>query len=179
MSTEDDNFKEKSAFLFDVIKRYDHYIATTNFKVALMMSFIAAIVLSLTIRIMSITPSGDWFYYISLSSSGLTIILSLVAALNLFKAVFPNTSTHDGKKSLIFFDDVANSDNGTDGYMEKLENATQKSIFEDLSKQTFIMAEIVKEKFRILKIAVNIIINGVIPMLIISLLFLILFSATH
>ena len=47
----------KSAFLLDVIKRYDHYIATTNFKIGLMMSFFGGVGLGLTIMEMSITPT--------------------------------------------------------------------------------------------------------------------------
>ena len=80
------NLKDKTAFLFDVIKRYDHYVATTNFKVGLMMSFVGAIVLGLTIRVMSINPaqSGcNYLYYAVLLSSSLTIICSLSAAINL------------------------------------------------------------------------------------------------
>ncbi len=180
MDERNENFKEKTKFLFDVIKRYDHYVATTNFKVGLMMSFVAAIVFGLTLRVMSITPpsSGcNYIYYSAVISSALTVLLSLLAALNLFRAVFPNTKTNDSKKSLIFFGDVACCNNGIDGYMEKLKESTKKSLFEDLSKQTFIVAKIINEKFRVLKIAARIIIFGVIPLLAISLLLLILEGA--
>ena len=171
-----DKLKDKTAFLFDVIKRYDHYVATTNFKVGLMMSFVGAIVLGLTIRVMSINPleSGcNYLYYSALLFSALTIIISLSAAICLLRAVFPNTKTHDGDKSLIFFGDVATCENGFDGYQEKVEAASTEQLLEDLSKQTFIIAEIINEKFRILKIAAGIIIYGVIPLLAISLLLLI------
>lgn len=176
MNDGSDNFKDKTAFLFDVIKRYDHYVATTNFKVGLMMSFVGAIVLGLTIRVMSLNPaeSGcNYLYYSALLFSALTIILSLSAAINLLRAVFPNTKTHSGDKSLIFFGDVATCENGIDGYEEKIEQASSENLLSDLSKQTFIVAEIINEKFRVLKIAVRIIIYGVIPLLAISLLLLI------
>lgn len=169
------NFKDKTAFLFDVIKRYDHYVATTNFKVGLMMSFVGAIVLGLTVRVMSITPVGsgcNYIYYSALLCSALTIVFSLSAAINLLRAVSPNTKTHGGEKSLIFFGDVATCENGVDGYQEKVETASPEQLLEDLSKQTFIIAEIINEKFRILKIATRIIIYGVIPFLVISLLLL-------
>lgn len=180
MTEGNENLKEKSAFLFDVIKRYDHYIATTNFKVGLMMSFIGAIVLGLTIRVMSLIPiqsECDYLYYSAIISSFLTIICSLFAAINLLRAIFPNTKTNDGDKSLIFFGDVASCENGVDGYKEKIEKATPENLLQDLSKQTFIVAEIINEKFRILKISVRIIIYGVIPLLAISLLLLILEGA--
>ena len=107
-----------------------------------------------------------------LFSSALTIISSLLAAINLLRSVFTNTKTHDGDKSLIFFGDVASSENGVDCYKEKIEKATPESLLEDLTKQTFILAEIINEKFRVLKISVRIIIYGVIPLLAISLLLL-------
>jgi len=172
-----DKLKDKISFLFDVIKRYDHYIATTNFKVGLMMSFVGAIVIGLTIRVMSISPVGSGcnsLYYSALLFSALTIILSLSAAINLLRAVFPNTKTHDGDKSLIFFGDVATCENGVGGYQGKVGAASAEQLLDDLSKQAFIIAEIISEKFRILKIATGIIIYGVVPLLAISLLLLIL-----
>lgn len=177
MNKGSEKLKDKTAFLFDVIKRYDHYVATTNFKVGLMMSFVGVIVLGVTVRVMSINPaqSGcNYLYYAVLLSSALTIICSLSAAVNLLRAVFPNTKTHSGDKSLIFFGDVASCESGVNGYKEKVEKATPESLLEDLSKQTFILAEIINEKFRVLKISVRIIIYGVIPLLAISLLLLIL-----
>jgi hypothetical protein len=173
LSKGSEDLKDKTAFLFDIIKRYDHYVATTNFKVGLMMSFVGAILLGLTIRVMSITPSSsgcNYLYVAAIFFSTLTIIFSLLAAINLLRAVFPVTKTHDGDKSLIFFGDVANCDGGIEGYTEKIGAASPEQLLEDLSKQTFIVAEIINEKFRILKISVRIIIYGVIPLLAVSLL---------
>lgn len=138
-----------------------------------MMSFVGAIVLGLTVRVMSLNPaeSGcNYLYYSALLFTALTIILSLFAAINLLRAVFPNTKTHSGDKSLIFFGDVAACENGIDGYEEKIKQASSEGLLSDLSKQTFIVAEIINEKFRVLKVAVRIIIYGVIPFLAMSLL---------
>lgn len=182
MDEKSESLKDKSAFLFDVIKRYDHYIATTNFKVALMMSFLAAIILGITIRIMSLTPlqlGGGYVYYAAILAAVLTITLSLAATINLLRTIFPNTKTHDGDKSLIFFEDVASSRNGLDGYKKKIVEATPEKLLEDLSSQTFIVAEIINEKFRILKLAVTIIIYGVIPSLAACLLLLIIGGAKY
>lgn len=180
MDEEQQDLKGKTAFLFDVIKRYDHYVATTNFKVGLMMSFVGAIILGLTFRVMSLNSPQEecnYLYYIAVFSSVLTMILSLVAALNLLRAVFPNTKTHNGVKSLIFFGDVASCENGVDGYAKKVDEATLENLLEDLSKQTFIVAEVINEKFRILKISVRIINWGVIPLLGTSILLLMLEGA--
>jgi len=69
---------------------------------------------------------------------------------------------------------VAGCTNGADGYKEKIIESTSDVLIEDLSAQAFVLAEIVSEKFRILKLAVRIIIYGVIPALLVSLLLLIL-----
>ena len=70
------------------------------------------------------------------------------------------------------------TENGADGYAKKIKEATLEEILEDLSKQTFMVAEIVNEKFRVLKIAVKISVWGVLPMLAVSLLLLIINGAS-
>ncbi|WBU39674.1 MULTISPECIES: Pycsar system effector family protein [Marinobacter] len=177
----EDNFENKRSFLFDVMKRYDHYIGTTNFKVGLLMSFIAAIILGLSIRIILTEPSKpdcNYLYHLASASSLLTIFLSILTAVNLLRVVFPNTKTDKNFTSMIFFDDVLATDNGADGYVKKIKEATPEEIIEDLSNQTFMVAEVVSEKFRVLKISVNIAIYGVMPMLAVSLLLLILNGAS-
>lgn len=169
-------FEDKCTFLFDVLKRYDHYIGTTNFKVGLLMSFVAAIILGLSIRIILMGPSEsdcDYLYFAASASSVLTILLSLIAAIHLLRVVLPNSKTNKGYKSMIFYGDVLATDNGADGYAKKVKEATPEEILEDLSKQAFMVAEIVSEKFRVLKVAVNIAVYGVVPMLAVSLLLLI------
>ncbi|WP_158683503.1 Pycsar system effector family protein [Pseudoalteromonas sp. T1lg24] len=175
--SDSDNLINKSAFLFDVLKRYDHYVATTNFKVGLMMSFIGAIILGLTIRVMSLVPeagSCNYLYYSAIIFSILTITFSLCSAINLLRVVFPNTTTSSDYKSLIFFGDVKNTENGADGYIKKIEEVTSADLLKDLSKQTYVVAGIIDGKFRLLKTSVRMISYGVIPLLAISLLLLIL-----
>jgi|TARA_Y100001951_G_C11285107_1_gene268145 hypothetical protein len=177
----EETFEGKCSFLFDVIKRYDHYIGTTNFKVGLLMSFVAAIILGLSIRIILMGPPEsdcNYLYYTASASSVLTILLSLLAAINLLRVVYPSSITDEGYKSLIFYGDVMVTENGADGYAKKIKEATLEEILEDLSKQTFMVAEIVNEKFRVLKIAVKISVWGVLPMLAVSLLLLIINGAS-
>src|SRR5690606_41491904 len=106
LDDESGNFKDKTSFLFDVIKRYDHYVATINFKVGLMMSFVGAVVLGLTIRVISLNPAGsgcNYSYYSALMSSALTIIIALFAAINLLRSFFLNSKIHGSDKFLFFF----------------------------------------------------------------------------
>jgi len=171
-----ESIKEKIAFLFDVLKRYDHYIGTTNFKVGLMMSFLGTIILGLVIRVISPAPDQNTTgcLYISVKIfTVLTILCAIVAAIKLLMAVFPNTNNPVNKKSLIFFGDVSSCENGSDGYFERIKDSEIDDLLKDLSNQTYAVAGVVSEKFRILKLAVRIIIFAVMPLLTVTLLLLI------
>ena len=169
--------KDKQDFLFDVIKRYDHYIGTTNFKVGLMMSFMATIILGLTLRVMSlevILKSCNYTYYFSILFTIATIVSSLIVVINLFRAVFPNITNDSSEKSLIFFGDVETCQGGSEGYLQNIKDADLDFLLKDLATQTFSVAGVVSEKFRLLKIAVNITVWGVIPLLATTLILLVL-----
>lgn len=168
----DDNNKIKQDFLFDIIKRYDHYIGTTNFKVGLMLSFLVTVILGLAIRAMTVEKLPTSNLIITIIT--LTIISALFAIIQLFRAVFPNTNTISETKSLIFFGDVASAKNGANGYYKKVMAATDEQITKDIATQAFVVAEIVNEKFRILKIAVNTIYCAVLPLLTITLVILVI-----
>jgi len=177
LTDKSNQYQNKSSFLFDVIKRYDHYIGTTNFKVGLMMSFLGTIILGLTVRIILLTPAQSGLSClgnVAILTSITTIILSLFAAIQLFRVVFPNTKNNCSDDSLIFFGDVSSCENGSDGYFEKVKNATDDDLIKDIAVQTYNVAGVVTEKFRVLKIAVNTIIFFVVPLLAVSLILLII-----
>jgi len=164
--------KDKQSFLFEVLKRYDHYIATTNFKVALLMSFIGIIVFGISSKAIDqdFANINTHIIYFFITVSATTTISALVSAIYLLKVVFPNTSNEKlDKKSIIFFGDVSNCENGSSGYSKKVKEVSQDEINDDLSKQVFTLACIVSNKFEKLKVAVNIIIRFTIPFLILTL----------
>lgn len=164
--------KDKQYFLFEVLKRYDHYIATTNFKVALLMSFIGIIVFGTSSNAIDqdFAKTNNLIVYFFIAFSATTIISALVSAIYLLKVVFPNTSNEKlDKKSIIFFGDVSNFENGSSGYSKKVKKVSQDDINDDLSKQVFALACIVSNKFEKLQVAVKIIIRVTIPSLILTL----------
>lgn len=180
MSEGNGNLENKSVFLFDVLRRYDHYVATTNFKVALIMSFLGVVIFGLMIRVMAIDvdQSGcGYTYYSAIIFSALTIAASLFSAINVLRSVFPNTDTHNEDESLVFFGDVADCGGGASGYAKKVKEAADEEIIDDLSQQVYAVAGIINEKFRVLKIAIKMTIYGVIPLLAISLLLIMLEGA--
>jgi len=176
LSDNKETLTKKMDFLMDVIKRYDHYIGTTNFKVGLMMSFLVTIILGLTVMVMKL-PSPhiekSCVFNIIIAVSIATIITALIGIYQLFNAAFPNISSPANSKSLIFFGDVCNSENGAEGYLNQVLNSSMKELAKDIATQTFTVAEIVSEKFRILRLAVNIIKWGVMPLLALSLILII------
>tara|TARA_R110001583_G_scaffold193090_1_gene360703 strand:+ start:15217 stop:15735 length:519 start_codon:yes stop_codon:yes gene_type:complete len=158
-------------FMMDVIKRYDHYIATTNFKVGLMISFLATVILGLTVRVMMIpveVPS-DCLSKVILLTVITTIIFSIIAISQLVRVVYSNTGNDGITDSLIFFGDVSNCENGATGYYDKIISSDEETRAKDLASQTYVVAGIVKEKFRVLKIASNLTMYCVLPLLAVSL----------
>jgi len=142
-----------------------------------MMSFLGTIILGLTVRIILLTPAQSGLSClgnVAILTSITTIILSLFAAIQLFRVVFPNTKNNCSDDSLIFFGDVSSCENGSDGYFEKVKNATDDDLIKDIAVQTYNVAGVVTEKFRVLKIAVNTIIFFVVPLLAVSLILLII-----
>lgn len=176
MPEENTQLKEKADFLLDVLKRYDHYVATTNFKVGLMMSFLGAIVLGLTIRVLLLDPvQGEigCIRYATIIAVSLTIASALYAAIQLLRAVFPNTKNDNGADSLIFFGAVVTENKNHEEYYKKVLSTEQGEILKDLSTQTYNMAGVVNHKFKVLKIVVNTMIFVTIPLLAVSLALLI------
>lgn len=175
MSEINDQQKYKIAFLLDVIKRYDHYIGTSNFKIGLSLSFLVTVILGLLIRFLLIEPATTncVVYKFTTIFIILTCLASLISIFMLLKAVSPNTSSSNDYKSLIFFGDVSSFENGEE-YLQKIVGASTNDILKDLTSQTNSVAKIVTEKFRILKIAINIAMFAVLPLLFICILLLIL-----
>lgn len=163
--------KEKIDFLFDIIKRYDHYIATTNFKVGLMMSFVSAIIIGLSVQVISIGSKlcqHKLLYYTTIIFCLLTIFFALVSVFRLLKVIFPNTKTYIAKTSLIFYGDVAQINGGCHGFKKSIDSMSTQEFLKDLSEQTFILACITDEKFRFIKAAARLIMYTVLPLLFVS-----------
>ena len=177
MTNSEDELKIKAEFLFNTLKRYDHYIGTSNFKVGLMMSFLATIILGLSIRIIllnSVQTAPGYIYYAGIIFAVITILCSLYVVTQLFRVVFPNTKNESTNRSLIFFGDVSNCNNGAKEYFTSISNVKTENIVEDLATQTYSVAGIIDEKFKLLKFAVNIICYTVVPFLAITLILLII-----
>lgn len=170
---------DKQAFLNDVLKRYDQHITTTNFKVALLMSFLGVVTFGLLSRLFDVDPpkAEDACLHMLLQIfTSVTVLISLYTAFTLLRVVFPNTSSDSRYRSLIFFGDVASFENGAEGYLKKVKAATKKSLNRDLATQTYEVAKIVSKKFSLLQHAVTVLKFGVMPALTVSMLLQVIYG---
>lgn len=164
--------KSKINFLFDVIKRYDHYIATSNFKIGLTSSFLVAVIV-LLFKIFESIPklalSDNWNY----AFGGLItciLICCVFSFINVFRAVHPSLESSRNKHSVIFYNDVIATNDGEVGYHEKILSISEADFLKDLALQTYQVAKITNDKFRKIGLAINIVLFGVLPLLTLTIL---------
>ncbi len=165
-----EEIKERADFLFEIIKRYDQQLASTNFKVGLLLSFLVAVIVGLTLRLTSFSvvfANATSAYFVMLTAVYGTIVFAVIAIYHLIRAVTPNASTPKHRTSLLFFGDVAKHETGED-YYRSLSNCSSNSLVKDLACQTHTLAGIVSEKFRLIKLASTIIKLGVLPLMAVS-----------
>lgn len=158
--------KETKEYLFEILKRYDHYIATTNVKAGLLLSFLGVIIFGVVLRLSLNNYANDCQTNILVGSAFLLLASCVFVIWKLIRVVLPNTSTGNQSRSLIFFSDVAGF-RTSDDYLDKLSSATQEILKNDLAKQVYFVAKVTDEKFKNLHEASNLIKCLVLPLLVI------------
>ena len=135
------NETEKIDMLKYNISRFDHYFASVNFK----SSFL--VLGNITILGFALSNRAHMHHYIFYSIV-LLIASSLIAVL---LAIKPYLKRHDGRTSVLFFNDIANiSDNE---YREKVSTLLKSEYIRDLEEQVHVLAKGLKRKFLYLNIA--------------------------
>ena len=141
---------------FEVIKRIDTYIGTTNTKCTIIMSYCTAVIalqILLLSRIDLENATIQLIVSIGLACS-LSLITSVVcmlmACLTIFPITFSSPSNYRGT-SLIFYGDIVNIKDGSDGYVRKINEVSEEAYLNDLSDQVFTLAGIVSHKFHIIQ----------------------------
>lgn len=149
--------EQKTKNQFEVIKRIDTYIGTTNTKCTIIMSYCAAviaIIFSLLGRIDLASTTTPFIVTVGLSC-GLALITAaicmLMACLTIFPITFSSPKKYRGE-SLIFYGDIANTEGGADAYIQKINEISDEKYLDDLSDQVFTMAKIVSRKFSLIQI---------------------------
>lgn len=171
MNNDSDNSSiDRHALLLDIIKRYDHYIGTTNFKIALLASFVATVLISFLHFTTKLNEVGLLYKGVIITTITLIALFSLGALYNLLRAVFPITKSSKELESIIFFGDVAGFKSGKD-YHQRLQDCDEKLILKDLSTQAYELANILKLKMYYISNAVRILKWLVIPYMITVIIF--------
>lgn len=141
---------------FEIIKRIDTYIGTTNTKCTIIMSYCAAVtafqILLLsrmdleyaTIRLIVSIGLACSFSLIT------SVVCMLMACLTIFPITFSSPSNYRGT-SLIFYGDIVNIKDGSGGYVRKINEVSEEAYLNDLSDQVFTLAGIVSNKFHLIQ----------------------------
>ncbi|TWC18626.1 hypothetical protein FBY06_11481 [Pseudomonas sp. SJZ085] len=141
---------------FEVLKRIDTYIGTTNTKCTIIMSYCAAaiaFIFTLLTKFDSASASMQLTVGIGIFSV-LALVLALwcmvLATLTIFPVTFSKPDSPRGE-SLIFFGDIA-SCGGSAKYSEYIQKASDAEFLEDLNGQIYTLASIATSKFSRIKL---------------------------
>lgn len=136
---------------FEVIKRIDVYIGTTNTKCTIIMSYCAAVIALIfallgKLEVTNTTPIIVCIGLFACLSLIAAIICMLMACFTIFPVTFSSSDKNRGE-SLIFYGDIAGTQNGSDGYAKRIIEVSDEDYLNDLSGQVFTLAKIVDRKF--------------------------------
>lgn len=153
--------KEKIKLQFDIIKRTDGYISTTNNKAALLLAASAA---TLTVSSNKIESFKGLFLnnsYYNLFFCVMVFLIALFVALSVIyslrsivpkmKAINKVNEVSDSLVSFVFIESESNHDE----YFKKYNDESDEGLLRDMCAQSYILAGIAKEKFLLFSNAVR------------------------
>lgn len=141
---------------FEVLKRIDTYIGTTNTKCTIVMSYCAAATAFIFTLLAKLEPADASVQLLvaigicSVLALFLALCCMVLAALTIFPVTFSRPDAHKGS-SLIFYGDIASCDGGM-GYSRDVQNVSDKDFLDDLNGQVFTLATIASSKFDRIKL---------------------------
>lgn len=153
---------DKILYQFDIIRRYDHYIGTTNFKIGLLLSFIVSVLAAIILRAAGFLSVSNGLSNTATLATVICVLTVIAAAIYLIRAVSPNVETAN-YRSYIFFGDVAKWDGGEQEYYSFFSAESDDNLLKDICFQTHSVAKVANEKFRLIGVATKVIMYGVIP----------------
>jgi hypothetical protein len=141
---------------FEIAKRIDTYISTTNTKCTIIMSYCAAataFIFTLLAKLEAANMSMQLTVGIGVFSA-LVLALALgcmvLATLTIFPVTFSTPNSHKGQ-SLIFFGDIVSHDGG-ENYSKCVQQTSETDFLEDLNSQIYTLASIASSKFSRIKL---------------------------
>ena len=141
---------------FEVLKRIDTYIGTTNTKCTIIMSYCAAATAFIFTLLAKIEPASASIQLLvaigvcTVLALALALCCMVLATLTIFPVTFSSPGAHKGS-SLIFYGDIAGCSGGAD-YSRSVQGASDEVFLEDLNGQVFTLATIASGKFDRIKL---------------------------
>jgi hypothetical protein len=145
--------EDKAKHLLEILKRIDTYILSTNQKSAIVISFCAALVGWLSININRFFADINSPFLLCIGALSI-LVLFVSSCYSIWLSVLvllPITNSSDVRKagdSVIFFGDIAASQWGGSGYVEKMKSMSQEDFVTDLIRQIHTVSTIADVKFK-------------------------------
>ncbi|EOC1567177.1 hypothetical protein ACI1AR_002559 [Cronobacter dublinensis] len=153
--------KEKIKLQFDIIKRTDGYISTTNNKAALLLAASGASITIFSNKIRSFkglflgSDVYNLFFCMMVFLIGFFIVLSVIYSL---RSIIPKMKTENKTQvisgslvSFVFIGDISD----VNEYFRKYNDENDEGLLRDMCAQSYILAGIAKEKFSLFSDAVR------------------------
>lgn len=139
--------KPSKSDLWDIIKRYDSYIATINFKSGLITTFNFGIFAGLLLKASDLLPDSGFYMWAIAINLVLIALFSLLSVIFVINSIKPKLESSEKLKptSVVFFGSVAEYER--EDYLKKFESMDANSFLEDISGQVHEVARITKSKF--------------------------------
>ena len=172
MSEAAESFKSK--FLWETIRRFDHYIATTNTKSSMILAFDGLVIGSILLKFNTVTnlfaPSerGMTLAVILLCCLGITSSLSLVYAFRVINPFLKSGNVAGDYHSLLFFGSI--TDLTKEIYDKKIDELDEQKAQGDLKSQSFVLARGLALKMRDLRSSIGFIFLSIVVVIALFLL---------
>lgn len=140
---------------FEVLKRIDAYIGTTNTKCTIIMSYCAAATAFIFTLLAKLDPVGASMPLMvgigifSVLALALALWCMVLATITIFPVTFSKPDSPTGG-SLIFYGDIA-SCGGGESYSQNVRQTSDEEFLEDLNGQVYTLASIASSKFSRIK----------------------------
>lgn len=169
--------ENQQKLLFEIIKRYDGYIAAANAKVAVILSYSMAYIGGVVFKIIDLSAkrTHDAMWWAALIFAALSIAATFFAASRAYSALNPQTSPGRAQyeqPSVVFFGDVASLEGGRDGYVNRINAISDAEVVNDLARQAFVLASIVSSKMRAVKSSIDSLVQLQLPLSLATIIFL-------
>lgn len=140
---------------FEILKRIDTYIGTTNTKCTIIMSYCAAATAFIFTLLAKLSPAGASVQLMvaigvfSVLSLALALWCMVLATLTIFPMTFSKPGSPKGT-SLIFYGDITSISSG-EIYSQQVQQANDEDFLKDLNGQVYTLASIASNKFSRIK----------------------------